>query len=1088
MKKKRFIKKIGCCLLVGAMVFSSIDVSSLHAKAGVLPLENISTPTSAETKQANVNGVYWTYTYYKGYEWVGPYAYNYDKVEYVTNLRLTDPEKVTLKNITVPSEIQGCKVIEIGTSAFENCDAVETVEIPGTITRICDKAFYGCDKLRTVNIRNSNKEINYGANLEAVGDYVFAKCTALTDVVLSENLLKDGILGNYTYDGCIGLKSVSFNGKNITIPEGTFKDCINLDTVSFDKETEKVVFGDFSFKNCSFKELTFDYPTIFGTQCFAYNSYLKAITFNNEFSLTEKYTGYQKSPFMGSFMEDVSEGKKTVTFNTDTVNLSSKMFIDCTGLTDVIFTDKVSKAIFGYKPFYNAGVSNFDFQCKDVVIEEGGLEGLINAKEINFNNTGSTTLQGSVFYSSYIADYRQLNKVTKEINFNCNSVYYVSNAADSSLSTVSYNIYAGLKADGNKNITYKENVKLVRGNISEDGISTISNVYVESPKTDYNVSVPDIAYNLYGYNNTVYANNKSKTKTKFYNIQEDNLLLVSYRGDEVVITQGIVDEKLTVTSKLVNGTILQPSRSKDDNSYNGYTIQYMNDLQEGNTQAAIKYGDKTTLLQIKIIPRAVIGFEVIFVGSEKIEGQTLNSSDFKISNINFNDDTMEETTNEDIKVELVGSEKLVKGKNTVNITYKGKTIPYILEAKAKKVNKLDIKWADETKFYYEGAVLSNTDFKVTAHYDNGDIAENFTDYTLENTTVRKDITNVTFVCSDYTQTYEYQGIPLKIDHLNVSYNGREVIENGLVDKADLTVTAVYNSGKEVILKQDEYNFKSYTIIGGTVNTVFVVYNADATVPEVPFNVTGVKAATEVPIESATPTPVPAESATPAPTESATPTPAPTESATPTPVPTESATPTPVPTESATPTPIPTKKATPVPTKNATQKPVQTVKPIIVPNAKPTVLALKKSKYTVGVKERVTVKVSKGAAKSFTSSNKKVATVNAKGVVTAKKTGMVKITVKGRDGSKKICTIVVKKAPKAIKASFTKKIMQVKKKVTVRPKFIKGYYSNKITYTSSNKKVATVSSTGVITAKKKGKTTITLKTYNGRKVKVSIIVK
>ena len=46
----------------------------------------------------------------------------------------------------------------------------------------------------------------------------------------------------------------------------------------------------------------------------------------------------------------------------------------------------------------------------------------------------------------------------------------------------------------------------------------------------------------------------------------------------------------------------------------------------------------------------------------------------------------------------------------------------------------------------------------------------------------------------------------------------------------------------------------------------------------------------------------------------------------------------------------------------------------------------------------------------------------------------------------------------------------------------------MTYKSSKKSVASVSSSGKITAKKKGKAVITVKTYNGKKAKLTVTVK
>ena len=231
----------------------------------------------------------------------------------------------------------------------------------------------------------------------------------------------------------------------------------------------------------------------------------------------------------------------------------------------------------------------------------------------------------------------------------------------------------------------------------------------------------------------------------------------------------------------------------------------------------------------------------------------------------------------------------------------------------------------------------------------------------------------------------------------------------------------------------------------------------------------------------TPSPVPSptvvSSTSPAPTQTATASAIPTES----PVPTGSAIETPIPiaTESVIPSnsPIPTEAVTPTPV------PENESTPVLTPTIK-----FAKSKYTIGAKEKVTIKLSKGKAAAFSSQNTKIATVNQNGVVTAKKAGTVTITAFDANGAKVTCTIIVKKAPTYIKTTFTKKTVKRGNKVTLKVKFSAGAYSNKVTFTSSNKKVATVNAKGVITAKKKGKTTITVKTYNGKKTKVVITVK
>lgn len=121
--------------------------------------------------------------------------------------------------------------------------------------------------------------------------------------------------------------------------------------------------------------------------------------------------------------------------------------------------------------------------------------------------------------------------------------------------------------------------------------------------------------------------------------------------------------------------------------------------------------------------------------------------------------------------------------------------------------------------------------------------------------------------------------------------------------------------------------------------------------------------------------------------------------------------------------------------------------------------------------------------SFKSNNTKVAKVsgNTKNgtfkITAQKKTGNAKITVTLKSGTKKVITVKVQKA--AVK---TKKITNVSKKatlkkgkkLTLKPILSPVTSKEKVTYKTSNKKVATVSSKGVITAKKKGTATITVK--------------
>ena len=113
-----------------------------------------------------------------------------------------------------------------------------------------------------------------------------------------------------------------------------------------------------------------------------------------------------------------------------------------------------------------------------------------------------------------------------------------------------------------------------------------------------------------------------------------------------------------------------------------------------------------------------------------------------------------------------------------------------------------------------------------------------------------------------------------------------------------------------------------------------------------------------------------------------------------------------------------------------------------------------------------------SAIEYASSDEKVATVDKKGKVKAVAVGAAKITVKS--GSKKaICTVTVPgtTAIKGVKSSIS---VKRGKTYTLKPKLSYAGKADRVTYKSSNKKIATVSKKGVIKGKKKGTATITIK--------------
>jgi len=162
------------------------------------------------------------------------------------------------------------------------------------------------------------------------------------------------------------------------------------------------------------------------------------------------------------------------------------------------------------------------------------------------------------------------------------------------------------------------------------------------------------------------------------------------------------------------------------------------------------------------------------------------------------------------------------------------------------------------------------------------------------------------------------------------------------------------------------------------------------------------------------------------------------------------------------------------------------------NVPATKVKISKSKITLGVKEKYTLSVSVTPKNStdtltYNSDKKSIVSVSKKGVITAKKTGKATVTVKSTSGVKSEIKVTVKAAPKKITVKKTSISLKRNATFKINYSLTKNSASYQVTYKSSKKSVASVNKSGKITAKKKGTAKITVKTFNGKTVRLTVIV-
>lgn len=216
-----------------------------------------------------------------------------EQVYYVTGIGVC-----TDTDVNIPPEYNGLPVARIQGDAFNHCDQLKSVTIPGSVIRICDQAFYqcpslesvyisegveylesdvfrGCKKLTSITIPSSLVTIPTGGlltntsfmetavpiNLYYLGTLEDWGKLSLTYSVFYGNLYFEGELveeleipkeiaenGKYLFSQCLSVKKVTFENSTERIAEGMFSGCASLETVILPDSLKEIDYE--AFRSC----------------------------------------------------------------------------------------------------------------------------------------------------------------------------------------------------------------------------------------------------------------------------------------------------------------------------------------------------------------------------------------------------------------------------------------------------------------------------------------------------------------------------------------------------------------------------------------------------------------------------------------------------------------------------------------------------------------------------------------------------------------------------------------------------------------------------------------------------------------------
>ena len=204
-------------------------------------------------------------------DWAFAYCFSLTSItipESVTSIGIAAFEACSsVTSITIPES-----VTSIGYDAFDGCSSLTIITIPKGVTSIGDGAFDYCDSLTSIDVAEGNQSYSskdgvlfdkaqttlircpggmsgiYSIpnSVESIGDYAFEDCSGLTSITIPASVTS---IGGGAFSGCISLTSITIPESVTSIGGGAFSNCISLTSITIPNSVTSI--GKYAFYRCS---------------------------------------------------------------------------------------------------------------------------------------------------------------------------------------------------------------------------------------------------------------------------------------------------------------------------------------------------------------------------------------------------------------------------------------------------------------------------------------------------------------------------------------------------------------------------------------------------------------------------------------------------------------------------------------------------------------------------------------------------------------------------------------------------------------------------------------------------------------------
>ncbi len=196
----------------------------------------------------------------------------------------------TADDVTVLPIYYGYRITAIADRAFYGCEDLKSVSMPSSVETVGNYAFFKCTSLESIGL----------GSVESLGLKSFSYCQSLKSIYVPETLKK---IGGYAFYGS-GLESIEIPG-NVAVGKGAFSECEDLQTVIFS-----------------------GHGTTIGTRAFYNDTCLSSVDLSGASSI-----GFKAFPYCDGLVSLVIPG--------DVASVEGYAFFNCANLKNITINDGV---------------------------------------------------------------------------------------------------------------------------------------------------------------------------------------------------------------------------------------------------------------------------------------------------------------------------------------------------------------------------------------------------------------------------------------------------------------------------------------------------------------------------------------------------------------------------------------------------------------------------------------------------------------------------------------------------------------------------------------------------------------------------